>query len=195
MPSARSSDPPHRDEIHGDVDDSIDEIAEKGKDKTDFDGPSPLANDNDANGDSMPALENTEEFIQARIGYVGFIDQMGLEGVVILKTIDGKEFPMRAFSGEVAKHISRFQEGDKGSIPTIYNLVEEIAVLQDLLLYEIRVYQSGSVLRANLYFKSRNKKDLVLRGYRASDSIALASYYDIPIKVRKNLFEEALEKN
>jgi bifunctional DNase/RNase len=125
---------------------------------------------------------------------VGFVDQIGLEGVVVLKSEDGKEFPMRAFSGEVARHISRFQEGDKGSIPTIYNLVEEIAVMQDLLLIEVRVYQSGSVLRANLYFKSRKEGELILRNYRASDSIALAAYYDIPIKVRKNLFEEAIER-
>jgi len=135
---------------------------------------------------------NEEEYISAKISRVGFVDQIGLEGIVILKSDDGKEFPMRAFSGEVARHISRFQEGDKGSIPTIYNLVEEIAVMQDLLLIEVRVYQSGSVLRANLYFK-RREGDLVLRNYRASDSIALAAYYDIPIKVRKNLFEEALE--
>ncbi|HEX5892755.1 MAG TPA: hypothetical protein VFY41_07835, partial [Nitrososphaeraceae archaeon] len=85
--------------------------------------------------------EEDEEYIQARISYVGFADQLGLEGVVILKTFDGKEFPMRAFSGEVARHISRFQEGDKNTIPTIYNLVEEIAVMQDLLLMEVRVYQ------------------------------------------------------
>src|SRR5690349_10863629 len=110
---------------------------------------------------------------------------MGLEGFVILKAEDGKEFPMRAFSGEVARHISRFREGDKGSIPTIYNMLEEIAVMQDLLLTEIKVYQSGSMLRANLYFKNRKEADLILRNYRASDSIALAAYYDIPIKVRK----------
>ena len=131
-------------------------------------------------------------YIQAKISYVGFADQLGLEGVIVLKSHDGKEFPMRAFSGEVARHISRFKEGDKSTIPTIYNLVEEIAVLENLLLIEVRVYQSGSVLRANLYFKSR-KDELILRNYRASDSIALAAYYDIPIKVRKNLFEEALE--
>ena len=124
---------------------------------------------------------------------MGFADQLGLEGVVILKTFEGKEFPMRAFSGEVARHISRFQEGDKNTIPTIYNLVEEIAVTQDLLLMEVRVYQSGSVLRANLYFKTR-KEYLVLRNYRASDSIALAAYYDAPIKVRKSLFEEAIQQ-
>jgi bifunctional DNase/RNase len=100
---------------------------------------------------------------------------------------------MRAFSGEVARHISRFQEGDKNTIPTIYNLVEELAVTQDLLLLEVRVYQSGSVLRANLYFKSR-KENIIMRNYRASDAIALAAYYDIPIRIRKNLFEEAIEQ-
>ncbi|WP_337862493.1 bifunctional nuclease domain-containing protein [Nitrososphaera sp.] len=134
-----------------------------------------------------------DEYVSAKISYVGFVDQMGLEGVVILKAEDGKEFPMRAFSGEVARHISRFQEGDKGGIPTIYNLVEEIAAMEDLLLTEVRVYQSGSVLRANLYFRKRGS-EVVLRNYRASDSIALAAYYDIPIKVRKGLFEEPIER-
>jgi bifunctional DNase/RNase len=134
-----------------------------------------------------------EEYIVAKISYVGFADQLGLEGIVILKTFDGKEFPMRAFSGEVARHISRFQEGDKNTIPTIYNLVEELAVTQDLLLLEVRVYQSGSVLRANLYFKNR-KENIIMRNYRASDAIALAAYYDIPIRVRRNLFEETIEQ-
>ena len=140
---------------------------------------------------NLPTDEN--EFIVAKISYVGFADQLGLEGIVILKTFDGKEFPMRAFSGEVARHISRFQEGDKNTIPTIYNLVEELAVTQDLLLLEVRVYQSGSVLRANLYFKNR-KENFIMRNYRASDAIALAAYYDIPIRVRKNLFEETIEQ-
>jgi methionine salvage enolase-phosphatase E1 len=115
-----------------------------------------------------PSQED-EEYIFAKISYVGFVDQLGLEGVVILKSNDGKEFPMRAFSGEVARHISRFQE------------------------VKVHVYQSGSVLRANLYFKSK-KGEIILRNYRASDSIALAAYYDIPIKVRKGLFEEAIER-
>ena len=134
-----------------------------------------------------------DEYIVAKISYVGFADQLGLEGIVILKTFDGKEFPMRAFSGEVARHISRFQEGDKNTIPTIYNLVEELAVTKDLLLLEVRVYQSGSVLRANLYFKNR-KENIIMRNYRASDAIALAAYYDIPIHVRRNLFEETIEQ-
>lgn len=129
-----------------------------------------------------------EEYISARISQVGHADKLGLEGVLVLLSNDGREFPMRAFSGEVAQHISRFQNGDKVSIPTIYNMVEEIAVLQDLLLVEVRVYQSGSVLRANLYFKKRDG-ELVLRNYRASDAIALAAYYDVPIRVRRSLFD------
>jgi bifunctional DNase/RNase len=133
-----------------------------------------------------------EDYVPVRISYVGFVDQVGLEGVVILKADDGREFPMRAFSGEVARHISRFQEGDKGAIPTIYNLVEEIAAMAELMLTEVRVYQTGTVLRANLYFQGR-RGEIVLRNYRASDSIALAAYYEAPIKVRKSLFEEAIE--
>lgn len=133
-----------------------------------------------------------EDYVPVRISYVGFVDQVGLEGVVILKAEDGREFPMRAFSGEVARHISRFQEGDKGAIPTIYNLVEEIAAMAELMLTEVRVYQTGTVLRANLYFQGR-RGEIVLRNYRASDSIALAAYYEAPIKVRKSLFEEAIE--
>jgi bifunctional DNase/RNase len=138
-------------------------------------------------------MSSDDEYIAANISYVGFVDQIGLEGILILKTRDGKEFPMRAFSGEVARHILRFQEGDKTTIPTIYNLVEEISAMQDLLLLEVRIYRNGSVLRANLYFKTR-KDILIFRNYRASDAIALASYFDVTIKVRKALFEETIEQ-
>ena len=37
--------------------------------------------------------EEDEEYVQVKISYVGFADQLGLEGIVILKTFDGKEFP------------------------------------------------------------------------------------------------------
>lgn len=136
----------------------------------------------------MPGENDDEDYIYARISQVGHLDKVGVEGVLVLLSLDGREFPMRAFSGEVAQHISRFKNGDKTAIPTIYNLVEEIAVMQDLLLLKVKVYQSGSVLRANLYFKKRDG-ELVLRNYRASDAIALAAYYDAPILVRKSLFE------
>jgi bifunctional DNase/RNase len=133
-----------------------------------------------------------DDYILASISDVGFVDPYGMEGALILRSKEGKVFHMRAFSGEVARHIERFRQGDKNSIPTIYNLVNEIAELEDLLLTEVRVYPSGSALRANLYFKGKNK-NIVLRNYRASDSIALAAYYDIPIKVKKDLFYDELE--
>jgi bifunctional DNase/RNase len=136
--------------------------------------------------------DSQDEFIPVDISYVGFIDQFGLEGMVVLKNLQGDEFPIRAFSGEVAKHISRFRDGDKTTIPTIYNLIEEISVLQDLLLIEVRIYRTGSVLRSNLYFKTR-KDVITLTNYRASDSIALAAFFDVPIKIRRELFEETIE--
>lgn len=140
---------------------------------------------------NFPTLD--DDFIDVEITNIGYADSMGLEGFLVLRSLDGEEFPINAFSGEVAKHILRFRQGDKNTIPTIYNLVEEIAVLQDLLLMEIRIYLSGSVLRANLYFRGR-KDNLILRNYRASDAIALASYYEVPIKVRKNLFKEKIQQ-
>lgn len=131
-----------------------------------------------------------EDYIEARINNIGFLDTVGLEGVIVLKSMDGREFPIGAFSGETAQHIALFQEGKKNVIPTIYNLVEEIAVLHDLLLLEIRIYQSEMVLRANLYFQNRRKEIIILRNYRASDAIALAAYYDVTIKLRKTLLEK-----
>jgi bifunctional DNase/RNase len=130
------------------------------------------------------------DYVEARINNIGFLDTMGLEGAIVLKSIDGIDFPIVAFSGEVAQHIALFQQGKKNDIPTIYNLVEEIAVMHDLLLLEVRIYQSKSILRANLYFQNRKKEIMILRNYRASDAIALAAYYDIPIKLRKTLLEK-----
>ena len=141
----------------------------------------------------MSNPSSDDDYINVEISNIGYVDNLGLEGFLVLKSMDGKEFPINAFSGEVAKHILRFKQGDKTTIPTIYNLVEEIAVLQDLLLMETRIYLSGSLLRANLYFRGR-KDTLILRNYRASDAIALASYYEVPIKVRKNLFEETIQQ-
>ena len=129
------------------------------------------------------------DFVEARINNIGFLDNMGLEGALVLKSINGIDFPIVAFSGEVAQHIALFQQGKKNDIPTIYNLVEEIAAMHDLLLLEVRIYQSETILRANLYFQNKKKEILILRNYRASDAIALAAYYDVPIKLRKTLLE------
>lgn len=126
-----------------------------------------------------------------KITYVGFVDPYAVEGMLVLTADNGKEFHMRAFSGEVAKHISSFSEENENSVPTIYKMVEEICEENELMLVKVKIYESGEVLRANLYFTG--KKDLVLRNYRASDGLALATFYKIPILVRKNLLKEKME--
>jgi len=131
------------------------------------------------------------DYESVKIDYVGFVDPYAVEGMVVLKTSEGKEFHMRAFSGEVAKHISSFSESPEDSIPSIYKMVEEICEQNDQVLVKVKIYESGEVLRANLYFTG--KKDIVLRNYRASDAVALGAFYKIPILVRKNLLKTSME--
>ena len=131
------------------------------------------------------------DYESVKIDYVGFVDPYAVEGMLILKADNGRDFHMRAFSGEVAKHITSFMEDIKDSVPTIYKMLEEICEQNEIMLVKVKVYESGQVLRANLYFTG--KKDLVLRNYRASDAMALATYYNIPILVRKNLLKEKME--
>ncbi len=132
------------------------------------------------------------DYESVKIDYVGFVDPYAVEGMVVLKADSGKEFHMRAFSGEVVRHISSFDEKEEGEkIPSIYKMIEEICEENELVLVKVKIYESGKVLRANLYFTG--KKDLVLRNYRASDAMALASFYNIPILVRKNLLKETME--
>ena len=127
----------------------------------------------------------------AKISHVGFVDPYAVEGLLILKAENGKEFHMRAFSGEVARHISSFIQEQRDTIPTIYNMIEQICEENEIVLVKVKIYESGEVLRANLYFTG--KKDVVLRNYRASDGIALAVFYNIPILIRKNLLKEHME--
>jgi bifunctional DNase/RNase len=126
-----------------------------------------------------------------KLKYVGFVDPYAVEGMLVLTAENGKEFHMRAFSGEVARHISSFIEEKQNSVPTIYKMVEEICEENELVLVKVKIYESGEVLRANLYLTG--KKDLVLKNYRASDGLALATFYKIPILVRKNLLKEKME--
>ncbi len=131
------------------------------------------------------------DYESVNIDYVGFVDPYAVEGMLVLKSRDGREFHMRAFSGEVARHIASFIEKNSDSIPSIYKMIEDICEHNELFLVKVKIYESGEVLRANLYFTG--KKDLVLRSYRASDAMALAAYYKIPILVRKNLLKESME--
>ena len=50
------------------------------------------------------------DYESVKVDYVGFVDPYAVEGMLVLKADDGKEFHMRAFSGEVARHISSFIE-------------------------------------------------------------------------------------
>ena len=89
--------------------------------------------------------------------------------------------------------ISDFQEGKINQNPSLYNMLEEICEDVGLLLVKVRIFQSGKALRANLYFTG--KKEIILRNYRASDAIALACFYKIPILVRKELIHQQPEIN
>jgi len=95
---------------------------------------------------------------------------------------------MRAFSGETAMHMSRFEKGDRSSIPSVYNMIEQFAEKDGLHLAGIEVFPSGSVLRSDLQFVGRGK-EMLLRGYRASDAIAIALFYDAPILLHRSLLE------
>ncbi len=125
-----------------------------------------------------------------KITNVGFVDEYGIEGLVLLKSDDGREFHMHSFSGEVARHISSFLSENE-SVPTIYKMLEEICEQNETVLVKVKIYESGEALRANLYFTG--KKELVLRNYRASDAVALATFYKIPILVRTSLLREAMK--
>ena len=131
------------------------------------------------------------DYSTTKITHVGFIDPYALEGIIILQSDDKREFHMRAFSGEVARHIKSFVEGKRDNLPTIYNMIEQLCEENELYLVKVKVYESGTVLRANLYFTG--KKDIVLRNYRASDAVALGVFYNIPILVRKTLLKKSLE--
>jgi hypothetical protein len=128
------------------------------------------------------------DFVKVKVAEVGFADEDGLEGLVLLKAQPDGTFTMRAFSGETAMHMSRFDKGDRSSIPSVYNMIEEFAEKEGLHLAGIEVYPSGSVLRSDLQFVGRGK-EMLLRGYRASDAIAIALFYDAPILLHRSLLE------
>jgi hypothetical protein len=128
------------------------------------------------------------DFVVVKVAEVGFADEDGLEGLVLLKAPTEESFTMRAFSGETAMHMSRFDKGDRSSIPSVYNIIEEFAEKEGLHLAGIEVYPSGNVLRSDLQFVGKGK-EMLLRGYRASDAIAIALFYDAPILLHRSLLE------
>ena len=137
-------------------------------------------------------MDNANGFVKASVTSVGFADPNGAQGVVVLTAVDGRKLPISAFSGEVAQHIKRFIEGDRTSLPTVYKMVEELAENQSLLLTKIEVYGREGVLRANLFFQGR-EKNFELTNYRASDSIALAVFYDVDIMLHDEVLAKGAE--
>ncbi len=101
-----------------------------------------------------------QDYELVRITDLGFVDDYGIEGLLLLKADDGREFHMHAFSGEVARHISSFM-GEQQPIPTIYKMLEEICEENGIFLVKVKIYESGEALRANLYFTG--KKDMVAK--------------------------------
>jgi hypothetical protein len=134
------------------------------------------------------AETKVNDFVLVKVSEVGFADEDGLEGLVLLKSQTDETFTMRAFSGETAMHMSRFDKGDRSSIPSVYNIIEEFAEKEGLHLAGIEVFPSGSVLRSDLQFVGRGK-EMLLRGYRASDAIAIALFYDAPILLHRSLLQ------
>lgn len=140
------------------------------------------------NSNSKMQITDIDEYSEVvTIDYIG-ITNLGM-GAVVLKTIDGKVFPISAFSADIAKHIYDFQEGKRSDIPSMYNMIEQICEESGIFLVKVRIFDSGEALRANLYFAG--KKEMILRNHRASDVIALATFYSIPILVKKNLLQQS----
>jgi len=129
------------------------------------------------------------DYETVKIDQVGIIDP--LTGAILFKD-ETVEFLMSGFSSEVAGFISSFLEGKREDPPTIYRLVEQICEENEILLVKVKVYETGGIFRANLYFTG--KKDMVFRNFRASDAIALATYYNIPVLVRKSMLKKIQEK-
>ncbi|MCH7966098.1 MAG: bifunctional nuclease family protein [Thaumarchaeota archaeon] len=126
-----------------------------------------------------------QDYETVKIDQIGIIDP--LTGAVVLKD-ETVEFLMSGFSSEVARFISDFLDGKREDPPTIYRLVEQICEENELLLVKVKIYESGGIFRANLYFTG--KKDMMFRNFRASDAIALATFYNIPILVKKSMLKK-----
>lgn len=126
-------------------------------------------------------------FVEVKITNVGVLDESGTEGFIEFTAEDGRKALMGSFSGEVSYHIIRFMQGDRTSLPTVYNMIEELANLEGLELEKVEIYPRGNVFRANIYFIGRNGKTVVLQNYRASDAVALAVFYNMPIYMDDSL--------
>lgn len=125
------------------------------------------------------------DYETVKIKHVGLIDP--LTGGIVFQNHD-MQFKMTGFSSEIVKFIVDFLHEKREDPPTIYRLVEQICEETEILLVKVKIYESGDIFRANLYFTG--KRNLIFRNFRASDAIALATYYSIPILVKKSLLQK-----
>lgn len=146
-------------------------------------------------------------YTPVRVSGVGFVDRRRIGGLVVFESDDGKQFPMTAFTGEVARIIGEHAGEDRScgeDLPTVYRLVERICSLRGMEIERVRIYESGQVMRANLYLAASGEGGaggggaggeegggMVLRNYRASDATVLATLYDAPILISQSLAEKA----
>lgn len=131
-----------------------------------------------------------DDYETVTIEELGLIDP--LTGAMILKSMDKKEFHITAFSSEVAQYIANFMQGKREDVPSIYNMFEQMCEENEEVLVKVKIYETGGIFRANLYFTGR--KEILLKYYRASDAIALATFYNVPVLVRKDLLKEPTKK-
>ena len=134
---------------------------------------------------NMKMGEMDKDYETLKIDKVGIVNST--TGAVVLKD-EKAEMVMSGFSPEVVGFISNFLEDRREDPPTIYRLVEQICEENEIFLVRVKIYETGGIFRANLYFTEKN--DMVFRNFRASDAIALATYYNIPILVRKSLLKK-----
>ncbi len=126
-------------------------------------------------------------FVNVEVTQVGFADEDGAEGLIWMKSEDMRMFAMRAFSGrgghaheEVHRTATarRYRPSSTSSRSSPRG--------RGCTWQGVEVYPAGEALRADMQFMGKGK-DLLLRGYRASDGIAMALFYDAPIMLQSSL--------
>lgn len=143
-------------------------------------------------------------YTPVRVYGAGFVDRHRIEGLVVFESAGGEKFPMSSFTGDVARIIGEHAGEDRScgeDLPTVYRMVEHVCSLRGLEIERVRIYESGQVMRANLYLAASGAGGgneggeggggIVLRNYRASDATVLATLYDAPILMSDAIVEKA----
>ena len=127
------------------------------------------------------------DYDSVKIDYVGFVDPYALEGMVVLKADNGKEFHMRAFSGEVAKHISSFDESDDEQSPSIYRMIEEICE-QNAIFFNPKDEEDLVYKLENAMLDSSKLKNFCIKNYTISKNFT----WDKTCKETLNIYKKLI---